>query len=402
MSLPKLSAATFALGVVFFTLSAGGSFVVLGMMSTGVKQISVGTSNGSNKTATKKPDLPRTEPCPLSGVLYSVPDRQAWEKRRPLGVMIENSSIARPQSGLSSADVVYEAVAEGGITRFLAVFYCQDADFVGPVRSARTYYMDWISEYGSSPLYVHVGGANQPGPADALGQVDKYGWSGYNDLNQFSIGFPTFYRDYDRLGGNIATEHTMYSSTQKMWSYASAKRKLTNVEIDDKTGKEVSWDQDFVKWNFKDDADLAVRPVSFSATFNFSNTDASYLSDYQVKWQYDKDSNSYLRFNGNKSHMDLNTNQQLLAKNIVVEFMAMSIADDGYNEDGHGSHTLYADKGTGKAMFLLDGKVVNGTWKKKDRLARTQFFDVNGAEVKLNKGLTWIEVLPIGQKVDIQ
>ena len=204
----------------------------------------------------------------LGGVLSPARARHCrvrpWEKRRPLGVMIENSSAARPQSGLSSADVVYEAVAEGGITRFMAVFLCQDTDPIGPVRSARTYYLDWISEYGASPLYAHVGGANTPGPADALGQIERYGWGAYNDLNQFSVGFPTFWRDYDRLGANTATEHTVYTSTQKAWAFAAAKRQLTNVETDDRTGKTIPWDQNFVKWTFKDDAPVADRPAAGS------------------------------------------------------------------------------------------------------------------------------------------
>jgi len=140
------------------------------------------------------PSEPKTEECPLNGALHTKKAKESWEKRRPLAVMIENHTEARPQSGLSSADIVYEAVAEGGITRFMALFYCNLADIqVGPVRSARTYYLDWLGEYDA--LYAHVGGANTPGPADALGQIIRYE---VKDLNQFSIGFPVFWRDYQR------------------------------------------------------------------------------------------------------------------------------------------------------------------------------------------------------------
>lgn len=79
--------------------------------------------------------------------------------------------------------------------------------------------------------------------------------------------------------------------------------------------------------------------------------------------------------------------------------MPMTIADDGYNEDGHGSHTLYGNKGTGKAIFLLDGKEVEGTWAKPTRTDRTLFFDTIGNEMKFNRGLMWIEILPTGQAV---
>ncbi len=130
---------------------------------------------------------PKTEPCPMNGALYSKAQRKIWESRRPLGVMIENHTDSRPQSGLSSADIIYEAVAEGGITRFLAIYYCKDASPVGPVRSARIYYVELLQEYGNNPLYAHVGGANTPGPADALGEIQDLGWDQYNDLNQFGV-----------------------------------------------------------------------------------------------------------------------------------------------------------------------------------------------------------------------
>lgn len=334
--------------------------------------------------------------------MYTKPERTLWEARRPLGVMVENSKVARPQSGLSSADIIYEAVAEGGITRFLAVFYCQDADVVGPIRSARTYYLDWISEYGSSPLYAHVGGANTPGPANALGQINSYGWEAYNDLNQFSIGFPTFYRDYERLGPDTATEHTVYGATTKIWEFAAKKRGLSNVETDDRTGKEIAWNTNFVSWKFKDDVSLAERPASFMAEFRLSNANTSFANDYIVKWTYDKDSNAFLRFNGGVSHNDMNTNSQISAKNIILQFMTMGIADDGYAEENHGTHTLYGTKGQGKAKILMDGKVTEATWTKKTRLDRTRFFDITGKEIALNRGQTWIEILPIGQTVAVQ
>lgn len=392
------------IGLALYLLSAGITFSAFSFFRPGLASKTI-TPKGTTKVVTparKYADLPKTEECPLNGAMYSKPEKDLWSVRRPLGVMIENSKPARPQSGLSSADVIYEAVAEGGITRFMAVFYCQGSDIVGPVRSARTYYLDWMSEYGLSPLYAHVGGANTTGPADALGQIGQYGWEAYNDLNQFSIGFPVFWRDYERLGPDTATEHTVYTSTQKIWDFAAKKRQLTNIEIDDTTGKTIAWDQNFVKWSFKNDVALADRPAAMSASFNFSNTSASYMDDYLVKWLYDHDSNSYLRFNGNTAFSDMDTGQQILVKNVAILYMSMTIADDGYNEEGHGTHTLYGTKGSGKAKFLIDGKVVDGTWSKKNRLGRTVFMDSTGSELKLNRGLTWVEILPIGQQVTIQ
>nr|MBI5455728.1 DUF3048 domain-containing protein [Candidatus Levybacteria bacterium] len=326
--------------------------------------------------------LPKTQECPLNGALYSKQQEQWWLKHRPLGVMIENHENARPQSGLSNADVIYEAVAEGGITRFLAEFYCQDGGEVGPVRSARTYFLDFASEYGDSPLYTHVGGANQPGPADALSQIDTYGWAGHNDMNQFSIGFPTFWRDYDRLGHTAATEHTMYSTTQKLWDYAAKERDLTNVS---KEG--TPWDKGFVAYQFADDAALSARPKSQTVHLEFWTGD----TNYYVDWAYDPKTNLYQRSNGGKPQIDRNVNKQLTAKNIAVLFMQERSANDGYENN---VHLLYKNKGIGKAAVFQNGKRIEATWTKDSRTSRTIVKDISGKEIKFVRGLIWFEIFP--------
>lgn len=334
--------------------------------------------------------LPKTEPCPLSGQLFSKQQRQWWEEHRPLGIMIENHEESRPQSGLSNADVVYEAVAEGGITRFLAVYYCQDAEIVGPVRSARTYFLDFISEYGDYPLYAHVGGANTPGPADALGQIRDYGWQNYNDLNQFSIGFPVFYRDYDRLGRTVATEHTMYSSTTRLWDYAKEERGLSNVDED---GNE--WNEDFTFYSFKEDAKQGDRPSSQSISYSAWEG----YGDYLIEWSYNPASNSYARSNGGSAHLDLNKNEQLSAKNVVLLFMRESRANDGYEGN---LHLLYGTKGKGEAIVFQDGEEIEATWSKTNRQSHLELTDSRGQEIELNPGLTWFSVLPLETDVEIE
>lgn len=338
------------------------------------------------------PSLPRDQACPLNGEKFTKTEKNIWATRRPLGVMIENHSDSRPQSGLSYSDVVYEAVAEGGITRFLAIFYClaaaQEAQ-LGPIRSARTYFVDFVSEYGDKPLYVHVGGANSPGPANALGQLDDYGWVGINDINQFSVGFPTFWRDYDRLGHEVATEHTMYSTTEKLWAYAGKKRELTNVDSEG-----VAWDAKFISYEYKEDASLESRPESASLSFVFWKR----YDDYSVQWYYDKKTNSYLRSTANKPHLDKDNDVQLNAKNVVLLFMVEQNANDGYENN---AHLLYKDKGTGPATIYQDGKIIEGSWQKRDRLSRLKLIDSKtGGEVKLNRGRIWFEVVPAGTKIN--
>ncbi len=343
------------------------------------------------------PSQPKTEACPLNGAMYTKSEQEIWSSRRPLGVMIENHEESRPQSGLNFADVVYEALAEGGISRFLAVYYCGAAGDdveVGPVRSARTYFLDWVSEYGHNPLYGHVGGANcnretgsgcaNGARADAQGQIQRYGWGFYNDIDGLYMGLPVFRRD-NRLekysGRSIAVEHTMYSSTDKFYN-EGAKRGLTSVD-----SKGVAWNESFVPWKFKEDEPVGTPTagtISYVFWEQFSNL-------YAADWKYDQATNSYLRSNGGKAHLDLNTEEQISAKVVILQVMQESRANDGYEGN---LHLLYTNKGSGKAMIFQDGEMLEGTWRKKDRTDRTVFFDRSGREIELNRGKIWISTIP--------
>jgi hypothetical protein len=380
-------------------ISILGGFILY-LVSTGISYAGFHFLGGSNTNLVSpvkplptgsgfKIDLnaPKTEKCPLNGGLFTKAERQIWEKRRPLTVMIENHSDSRPQSGLSKADVVYEAVAEGGITRFLAVFYCGAAAeevTLGPIRSARTYFMDFASEYGDFPLYAHVGGANKPGPANALGQIGDYGWLAKgNDMNQFSIGFPVFWRDYERIGHPVATEHTMYSTTEKLWGVASKR----GLNATDEEGHR--WDANFEEWKFKDDEESSLRGTIGKISFSFWENSP----DYAVSWEYNKENNNYLRFNGGQPHKDLNNDNQIQAKTVIIQFMKEKGPIDELK------HMLYETVGSGKALIFQDGKVIEGSWKKEKRQARTKFIDNSGKEILLNRGPIWIEIVPTGRPV---
>jgi len=319
--------------------------------------------------------------------MLSKTEKTIWEGQRPLGIMIENHKEARPQSGLSSADIVYEAVSEGGITRFLAIFYCKNASYIGPVRSARMYFLKFLEGYGQNPLYAHVGGANTDGPADALGYINELGWSSYNDLNQFSVPFPHFWRDYERLK-NVATEHTVYTSTKKLWQYAKDKRELTNVD-----DQGVRWDKGFEPWKFEDDVKTSDRGKVVKIDFGFWD---SLASDFNVVWNYNSTTNSYKRTNGGLPHLDKNTGKQLEAKNIVVMFAKESPANDGYE----GGHLLYKNVGSGEMLFFKNGQVVKGAWSKETEEDNIKFFDNSDKEISMVRGQVFIEMLPIGNKVN--
>ncbi len=351
-------------------------------------------SSGGNSTHPKQFSGPRDRPCPLDGEFFSQGAEKVWQQRRPLLVMIENHRDARPQSGLSRADIVYEAVAEGGITRFMGVFYCRASlpasrrYDVGPVRSARTYFLDWASEYSRYPLYNHVGGANCSAPpggrctsdyrVQALEQIDRYGWLSpqhHSDLNQFALGYHQCRREPERDGHRRATEHTMYCDTQALWDVA-AKRHLAG------------WDrEDFRPWKFKNDQPVKEgnKAVSFYFWPGFEN--------YRVRWQYDAQNNDYRRENGGQPHLDFLTGKQLRAKNVVLQFVRQIGPVDSHK------HMLYGTIGQGPAVILEDGRVIKGKWRKLSRRQRTIFYDARGQEIRFNRGPIWIEVLPRGTKV---
>ncbi len=362
------------LAVIAFGLSTFGAYKYFSSTTIGgAKSYTVPNADGTTVTDTNGP---LTEECPMNGKMYSATQKAKWEKRRPLGIMVQNNIEARPQSGLSSSDVIYEAVAEGGITRTLNIFYCDEAKIVGSVRSVRIYFLRLLQAYGDKPLFAHVGGANTPGPADALGEIRKIGWAGVNDMDQFRIPYPMYWRDYDRLP-NRATEHTVKTN------------KLSQV---DEKGK--AWNASFKPWKFKDDAKADQRGTVKEIAFGFWSN--SIGSDYTVQWDYDKEGNLYKRINGGEPHMDKNTDKQLETKNVVVVFAEESVANDGYE---HGQHLLYDIIGDGDALVFQDGKSIKGTWKKPKDTEMMRFYDENDKEISLVRGKIWVEVLPTGNKV---
>lgn len=377
---------TSIVGFAIYLIATGLSFGVFAMVRTPSPPLVKSPVSGNDPQGHFVVDtsLPKTEICPLNGAYFTKQERELWEKRRPLAVMVENHAEARPQSGLSSADIVYEAVAEGGITRFMGVFYCGAAEnvTVAPVRSARIYYLPWVLEYDA--LYNHVGGAGNCNDdtvddrAKALCQIEN--WK-VKDMDQFGISFPTCYRNYDRLDHAVATEHTMVCFTDKLFKLA-AERGWTNVDT-----KGVSWDKSFEPWKYKDDSPQSQRGSSFSGSFVAWK---GYEREYGVRWDWDPATNTYSRFNGGVAHTDLENKEQFRAKVVIVQF-----AKETGPVDDH-AHLLYENIGSGTGFLWQDGREAAITWKKATRIARTKYYDGSGKEVSLNRGKIWIEMLPIG------
>ena len=375
-----------------YLVSSGLSYAVFTIVGAQPAQVAlVPDPSGAPGKFVIDPSIPRTEKCPLNGKLFTKQERDAWEKVRPLAVMIENHPEARPQSGLSFADVVYEAVAEGGVTRFMGVFYCGISAYsdiwVAPVRSARTSYVDWVSEYDA--LYNHVGGAGRCDDptvderAKALCQIQKYG---IKDLDQFylKLGPKACRRNVTRLDHEVAWEHTVECNLKTLYTEA-AMRGWTDV---DEEG--VAWDEAFTSWKFKEEAGAGGRGAVNSISFVHWD---GYDAQFGIRWDYDASSNSYKRSMAGQPHSDFITKEQLTAKNVVIQFSKETVGVDEH------AHVLYDTLKGDKALVFLDGQVISGTWKKGKRTARTVFYDEKGKEISFNPGQIWIEVIASGAKI---
>jgi hypothetical protein len=283
----------------------------------------------------------------------------AERKNLPIvAVMIENAPAARPQSGLDKADIVYETLAEGGITRFMALFQSQEAENVGPVRSARKYFVEIAYEY--SALFAHVGGSQ-----DALSFIQKYD---INDIDQYVIDKP-FWRDPKRM--KHGREHSMYTNTVEL-------RKVVQNDS-----------ADFQSWLFQEsESDLKDFPKKQIIDINFS------FPGFRVQWEYDSSTNSYNRKMGGTVHKDALTNQPLTAKNVLVQYVPMRSAKN--DSTGDMSAVDLQLIGEGEGIFFRDGEAFPLTWEKKESGGRTKFYDENEREIVFNPGLIWVELVQEG------
>jgi len=390
------------------------SFVGLYLISTGISwgafsyfgsgNSSTSSLSGIEGERAKIAELPKTEACPINGQKYSEVERDIWEERRPMAVVIENHLDSRPQSGLSKADVVYEVIAEGGITRFLGIFYCDAAAedvTIGPIRSARVYLVNWAAGYGKDPLFVHFGGANNicgdcPGGVKPVGTVSTkvmaleklidMGWR-YSQGNALdggaNVSYPAIKRDQTRLGEVSAWEHSAVGSTDLLFELGIERGFGYKTEDGD------PWIDSFDSWHFKDGSP-STSPEATQIAFEFWSN----KPDYDVNWKYDSSTNSYLRYNGGEPHVDWEyDNKQLQAENIII----MYVEEEGPVD--RELHMYYETLGEGEALYFQNGDVFEGTWEKEDVEDQITFYDENGTEMEFVRGKIWIEALPQGNDI---
>ena len=277
----------------------------------------------------------------LNGSVLENPDKDFFA----VAIMFDNAYDARPQHGLGSADIVYEALAEGNITRLMGVFDSrQNIDKIGPVRSARPYFMDWAEEYAG--IYMHVGGS-----PDALANINSYNF--YN-IDQIGAGEIYFWRD-----NNLDAPHNVFTSSAN-WLRVGEIKEIDNINTD-------------ISWNFVDSEDNL--GTDFSLDYN---------GPYKVDWKYNDKLGLYLRWQGDNKFI-YDTGEQARANNVIVQVVDSKIIDEKVRRK------MNTEEG-GKAYIFNKLGRQDGIWEVVD--GRTRFFDEQKNELKLVPGQTWVQVIP--------
>jgi len=285
---------------------------------------------------------------PLTGLPVSAADA----KRPVTGVMIENSDFARPQSGLGQAGVVFEAIAEAGITRFLALFQEAQPNNIGPVRSVRPYFLQW--DMGFDAPLAHVGGS-----PTALNDMKV--WNA-KDLNEF------YYGSYFHRISSREAPHNMYTSMANL----NAIERLRHWTASTFTGFQRKKDEP------------SKSPTATSINFNISSP------DYYIHYAYDAKNNAYLRWEGGAVHTDANTHKQLEPKVVIGLVVPFSL---GPLDSTGAYYSDYTTIGSGAAYVFQDGTLTIGKWSKASRTSPLEFLTTSGSPLKLNAGQTWITAL---------
>ncbi len=288
--------------------------------------------------------------------------------RRPVAIVINNLKKALPQSGISQADIIYEVLAEGDITRLVAVFKDFDSKKIGPVRSARDYFIDFA--YDHDALFVHHGGSPQ-----AYSDIKKYKTQDLDGMKDAS----TFWRDPERYKIASMIEHSSYTNAENI--------------LRDWAGKNYRLD---MPEEFETPFDFYEEPTPPSNSIASTKATVPYSSSYTRVFAYDDETKTYKVFQGNNKHIDEEANCQLEITNVIVQNASVKLVSG----DSAGRRTVkIVDKGNG--ILFTNGAYVPITWEKSSRESRTKWFDSEGNRLTLNKGKTWINVFDGKVSIDL-
>lgn len=284
---------------------------------------------------------------------------------RPIAVMINNHKTAQPlQTGLNDAYLVYEIVVEGGITRMLAVFKDADTTRIGTVRSSRHYFLDYAQE--NDAIYVHYGWSPQA-------EEDIYNL-GINNINGMIDGSP-FWRDTTL---SVPTEHTVYTSIEDL-----------RETINDK-GYRTTTDKDNLLNYSIDEIDLSIMDGAIKA----DEIEIEYSSYQTNTFVYDETNKVYKKYSNGNERKDYITGETFTAKNIITYQV------ENYSMDEKGRQEI-ENIGSGEGYFISNGYAVPITWEKTAPSSQTVYKYLNGKEITVNDGNTYIQIQPKNKKFEI-
>ena len=283
---------------------------------------------------------------------------------RPIAVMIDNHKAALPQGGLNNAYIVYEIIVEGGESRLMAVFKGQDLDKIGPVRSSRHYFLDYALE--NDAIYVHYGWSPQ-----AQSDISSLG---VNNINGIYESESSFWRVKDK-----SAPHNVATSTKKILAIAERK------------GYKTTSSKKSVLNYVTDEVELTDGQRADTITIPYSDSNI-------VKYTYNPEIQRYQRYSKGVEETDWSTKEKTTTKNIIITFAKNARLNDGENKD---RQTLY-NIGTLDGYYITNGKAIKIKCEKSSRSAQTVYKDLEGNEINVNDGNTYIQICPIDSKVTIE
>lgn len=329
-----------------YALLAGGIILIGATVSAVLMYPKPQVDTGTNVVKVQPKPEPIQYYSPLTG--EKIENKEA-QTALATAIMIENSPDARPQSGLKDAGVIYEAIAEGGITRFLAIYQNKNTALIGPVRSLRMYYVDWLAPYNAS--VAHVGGSQ-----NALQEIRN---GNYRDIDQF-FNDGAYWRASDRYA-----PHNVYTSFKDLHALSEAKGYTESI---------------FTSFPRVDGAPAEV-PDANTIAINFSS------ASYNTSYVYDKEHNVYKRSLAGVPHIDREAGELTPSVVVVLRVVMQHVMEDGYREQ-------ITTTGTGTAVLFQNGIAQEVIWHKADRASPLILTDSEGRDVPLIRGQTWIAAVP--------
>ena len=290
--------------------------------------------------------------------------------RRPFAVMINNLHVARQMhSGLQDAYIIYEIIVEGGITRYMAIFESdKDIDRIGPVRSSRHYFLDYVLE--NDAIYVHNGYSPQAGS-----DFSKLG------IDRIEAEAPKTGVRENPL--NLSREHTLFTSTELLNKNGIGKKRTEKKE----KGTLLSYSVKSV--------DIASKEGAIPA----NKVKIPYSNSYRTGYEYDPEAKVYNRFVNEKEHKDYRTKKQYTFKNIITYQVKNNniTSPDGYQ----GRQEIH-NVGSGEGYYITEGYAVPIKWEKTSRSSKTKYTYLDGTELKVNDGNTFIQIQPSSRELTIE